>query len=278
LDRETGLYYAGARYYDPRVSIWLSVDPLVEQTLDAYGYCFQNPVNLIDPDGEYPIPISPYGLYAVHSAKVNQEYLYLRATTDKSKTSAYINAQYNVSRNSCHFLLDIAGFVPVFGEVFDGINAAWYALEGEYKEACLSLASMIPLADFGTKGVKWLSITFKISENTSSLIKSIGKTSENGKEILMKTFSNTFNDAKKIAQDITKVGDEAVDYVSTVKGSPFHGKVLGKTDGKNYWRIDVDKTTGEAHINWQVGNKKGRIDFGGGERNVKSIIDNVLNK
>ena len=28
LDTETGLYYYGARYYDPRVSLWLNVDPL----------------------------------------------------------------------------------------------------------------------------------------------------------------------------------------------------------------------------------------------------------
>jgi RHS repeat-associated protein len=28
LDEETGLYYYGARYYDPRVSMWWGVDPL----------------------------------------------------------------------------------------------------------------------------------------------------------------------------------------------------------------------------------------------------------
>ena len=27
LDEETGLYYYGARYYDPRTSVWQSVDP-----------------------------------------------------------------------------------------------------------------------------------------------------------------------------------------------------------------------------------------------------------
>jgi RHS repeat-associated protein len=51
LDEESGLYYYGARYYDPRISIWASIDPLVEQTMDAYGYCNLNPVNLIDPTG-----------------------------------------------------------------------------------------------------------------------------------------------------------------------------------------------------------------------------------
>ena len=28
FDEETGLYYYGARYYEPRVSLWISVDPI----------------------------------------------------------------------------------------------------------------------------------------------------------------------------------------------------------------------------------------------------------
>lgn len=49
----TGLYY-GARYYDPRVSIWLSIDPLQEKypNISRYAYTFQNPVKYIDPDGK----------------------------------------------------------------------------------------------------------------------------------------------------------------------------------------------------------------------------------
>jgi len=49
LDRETGLYYAGARYYDPKVSFWLSVDPLAEEypNWTPYNYTLQNPVNYI---------------------------------------------------------------------------------------------------------------------------------------------------------------------------------------------------------------------------------------
>lgn len=50
-DEETGNYFYGARYYDPKWSIFISVDPLAEQTMDAYGYCYQNPVKLIDPTG-----------------------------------------------------------------------------------------------------------------------------------------------------------------------------------------------------------------------------------
>jgi RHS repeat-associated protein len=51
LDEETGLYYYGARYYNPRESIWLSVDPLFEKTMTPYQYTYQNPLKFIDPTG-----------------------------------------------------------------------------------------------------------------------------------------------------------------------------------------------------------------------------------
>ena len=51
LDSETGLYYYGARYYDPKVSIFLNVDPLTEKTMTPYAYTNNNPIMLVDPDG-----------------------------------------------------------------------------------------------------------------------------------------------------------------------------------------------------------------------------------
>lgn len=56
LDRITGLYYYGARYYDPVVSIWASVDPMAEKYSgwSPYNYTLQNPVVLNDPDGKLP--------------------------------------------------------------------------------------------------------------------------------------------------------------------------------------------------------------------------------
>lgn len=64
LDEETGLYYYGARYYDPRTSIWLSVDPLTEKgpNISPYIYCFNNPIMFKDPSGLWPI-YSPDGEY-----------------------------------------------------------------------------------------------------------------------------------------------------------------------------------------------------------------------
>jgi RHS repeat-associated protein len=74
LDEETGLYYYGARYYDPRTSVWQSADPILGKYLpsgdkerdknlsgmggvlnpiniDLYAYGHQNPLRYVDPDG-----------------------------------------------------------------------------------------------------------------------------------------------------------------------------------------------------------------------------------
>jgi RHS repeat-associated protein len=66
LDEETGLYYFGARYYDPRTSVWVSADRILGDYLDSdrglggiynptnlalYAYAHHNPVKLNDPDG-----------------------------------------------------------------------------------------------------------------------------------------------------------------------------------------------------------------------------------
>lgn len=53
LDAESGLYYYGARYYDPRISVWMSVDPMWDKyrSFTPYAYCGNSPIIYIDPDG-----------------------------------------------------------------------------------------------------------------------------------------------------------------------------------------------------------------------------------
>ena len=53
-DQETGYNYFGARYLNPTLSIWLSVDPMSDKYphLTSYNYCANNPVMLIDPHGK----------------------------------------------------------------------------------------------------------------------------------------------------------------------------------------------------------------------------------
>jgi len=58
FDKETGLGYYGARYYNPMTSVWLSVDPLSNHPNQVdkspYAFSWNNPVMLVDPDGRCP--------------------------------------------------------------------------------------------------------------------------------------------------------------------------------------------------------------------------------
>lgn len=69
LDEETGLYYYGARYLDPKYSLWISTDPALGEylgqsgkgeggiynsaNLNLYHYANNNPVKYTDPDGNW---------------------------------------------------------------------------------------------------------------------------------------------------------------------------------------------------------------------------------
>ena len=72
FDEETGMYYYGARYYESRLSLWISVDPIsnydprnsenyldgehnlgvyFHYNLNPYSYCYLNPIVFYDPNG-----------------------------------------------------------------------------------------------------------------------------------------------------------------------------------------------------------------------------------
>jgi len=58
LDEETGLYYFGARYYNPSLGRFITPDTIIPgfsdpQALNRYSYCLNNPINRVDPDGHW---------------------------------------------------------------------------------------------------------------------------------------------------------------------------------------------------------------------------------
>jgi len=52
-DKETNLYYFRARYYDPIMGRFLSVDPMgYKDSMNLYQAFNQNPINFVDPFGK----------------------------------------------------------------------------------------------------------------------------------------------------------------------------------------------------------------------------------
>jgi RHS repeat-associated protein len=62
-DKETGLYYYRARYYDPMEGRFVSKDPIsfAGGDVNLYGYVQNNPVNYIDPPGLFRISVNDPG-------------------------------------------------------------------------------------------------------------------------------------------------------------------------------------------------------------------------
>jgi RHS repeat-associated protein len=93
LDEETDLYYYGARYYDPRTSVWQSADPALYKylpqrpggqaetlpaqggvympgNLNLYDYVRENPVQYTDPSGQWSSKSIPLIAQPVHQMAV----------------------------------------------------------------------------------------------------------------------------------------------------------------------------------------------------------------
>jgi len=110
LDTETGLYYYSARYYDPRISLFISVDPLAEQTMTPYQYTYQNPIRFIDPTGMAAEDNDGWGKrdniweYSYHITKDNYKDLgyseYMDAGNIFSTTNDIADGRYNYSLNA----------------------------------------------------------------------------------------------------------------------------------------------------------------------------------
>lgn len=94
LDEETGLYYYGARYYDPKTSLWLSTDPLELKypNISSYAYCLNNPTKLVDYEGAFPIFIN--GRVSNNNERASSNYWDISIRELVKKHTGYYHSQF----------------------------------------------------------------------------------------------------------------------------------------------------------------------------------------
>ena len=108
--KKTGNYYYGARYYDPKISIWLSVDPLAHKypSLSPYVFTGNNPIMLVDPDGRDIKPINKRAATALFNAfssfgsqeSVRNSFGLVRASgTSNTYSSRYLQSDFATEKD-----------------------------------------------------------------------------------------------------------------------------------------------------------------------------------
>jgi len=205
FDEETGLYYYGARYYEPRVSLWISTDPMQEKTLNitTYAYCINNPVAYIDHDGKFSkkwmanISRTWYNLW--HKQKAGPIIENKDATTSKFK---YTYNTYSVNNGefaiTSHYKFDTTASQRV-QDIGDGISLAGYATTLSVVGAEVG----VPMASFG------------------KTVSSIGSVSEIVLDVANGDYGNTFKSA--IYKGIEFLVEKGVNKIV-----PGYGKKIGE--------------------------------------------------
>ena len=125
LDRATGLYDQGGRWYDPNSGRFL--DASASQSGSANPYRSAPPMSQLNG---------------------------IDRTNKKTWLQELVTAE-NFWTEVGHFGLDVVGMIPVYGEWADAANAAWYSREGRWEEAALSSAAAVPIVGWGATAAKW---------------------------------------------------------------------------------------------------------------------------
>ena len=178
LDTETGLYYYGARYYDPKVSIFLNVDPLAEEFPDwsPYSYGFNNPLRFTDPTGMAPEDIIIRGK---NNSSVTLKTDLIDISVNASSLGVDFGGNYTLQGEDVLSAgLDIVGILDPTG-IADGLNAGLQAKNGDWLGAGISALGVIPYVGDVAKVGK-IGKDIKIIDNAIDAVKS----ADNAKSLL----------------------------------------------------------------------------------------------
>ncbi|EHR62585.1 RHS repeat-associated core domain-containing protein [Saccharomonospora cyanea] len=194
IDDSAGFVTLGARQYDPELGRFLSVDPLMDltdpQQMHGYTYSNNSPITYSDPSGLF---FGWFKNVVSTVVKVVKQRYFQRprwsgggySKKRSTRTAGYSRpgggasgvGGVSVAQNSFwgdvgnwlvdagewivdngsdlgHLTLDGVGLVPGIGIVADGLNCAWYGLEGNGVDAGLSCAGALPGGQAATL-TKW---------------------------------------------------------------------------------------------------------------------------
>jgi len=150
FDRETGLYYYGARYYEPKLSNWMSADPAgfelinpmeqgdeglqakekysVIESTNWYSYVSNNPVWYVDPTGMWELKVGlSVGGFAMKAriANVDGEWdvdVAAGVGLGGMLKFDFSNESSQISNDTPEMTLEVSGNLGVESGPFAGLN------------------------------------------------------------------------------------------------------------------------------------------------------------
>ena len=140
FDEETGLYYYGARYYDPRISLWLNTDPNKEEHPNQSPFCFEsnNPIKFIDEDGRDIV------IFGKQNSRITLVTDLIDIKVNASSLGINWGGNYTLQGEEIlSATLDIVGILDPTGAA-DGVNAVLQAKNGKWGGAAISAIGILP--------------------------------------------------------------------------------------------------------------------------------------
>jgi RHS repeat-associated protein len=285
MNKELGLNWLSFRHrnYDPTIGRFFGIDPITEEYhyITPYQFASNNPVWKVEIEGlegqeTSGLDLIRQGFANIWNAMtggVESTENGMRLRSAKSRATQFATGGNMVAKGAAtkevaHVVLDAAGAAEPTPFIDTG-HAIWYGVEGEYGNALLTGAGVIPYFGDGFKTLKYA----KYSDEVADLVSLTGKL-DGGKEVISVLNSGTLDDGIKVATDVIGgLGDDAVEHVG--KFGSQKGVTTGykSANGKKGWRVDYDATKG-GHINWWNGKEKGAIILNAGQDQIDQIIKN----
>jgi len=238
LDEDTGLYYYGARYYDPQLGRFIQPDDIISdlgnpQSYNRYSYVLNNPLRYTDPDGQAPQLVSL--TYNPGTGKITAGY-----------SEIYENTLRFSGGSGVAPALMVGSMVPVVGEVMD------LCVLGD------------PGSRWWEKGLAAASLT--VNAVTVGVLPNVGGFLKGGKQ-LCKEFATTprvVEEAAKVAENVAaKTEKRQLTVIGHLKPPTGPGYAeVAESLGANYLKPS-------ANWNWQ---KQGEFIKGVIERGDDVLI------
>ena len=172
------------------------------------------------------------------------------------------NASENSFMDGVHTVLDVAGFIPVVGDLADLANGVIFAAEGDWVNAGISTAAIFFDAATGAK------LATKASKEV------IGETVETVAEKAVK------NSVEELAEDaVEKAGKETAENVAektgkdVVEGGAGVGNIAGKLDTNNIPNMTKQDIIDNIPDDWNYTEHNGFVHIRDADGNIRIRID-----